>query len=118
MKINHKYYFLIIVLIMSFFSCKRPHPPRAIITTLDTMYKPVSGVTVRVYAQPNGGYVDPKEKIIEYKDVTDGNGNVEFEFRNEAILNVEAKQTNPNRRATGVIFLQEGKVTEKKLILR
>lgn len=99
-------------------SCKKPGPPKAIIKTLDTLYKPVSGVTVRVYAQPNGSYVDPINKTLELKDKTDANGTVTFEFRNEAILNVEAKQTNPNRQASGMIFLEAGKTVEKTLILR
>ncbi|MCX7861422.1 MAG: DUF4198 domain-containing protein [Bacteroidales bacterium] len=99
-------------------SCKKPGPPKAVIKTLDTLYKPVANVTVRVYAQPNGSYVDPIDKTIELKDKTDANGTVTFEFRNEAILNVEAKQTNPNRQASGMIFLENGKTTEKTLILR
>lgn len=99
-------------------SCKKPGPPKAVIKTLDTLYKPVSNVTVRVYAQPNGSYVDPIDKTLELKDKTDANGTVTFEFRNEAILNVEAKQTNPNRQASGMIFLEAGKTVEKTLILR
>ncbi len=108
--------FVLFILIAS--SCKKPGPPKATIKTLDTLYKPVSNVMVRVYAQPNGSYVDPVNKILELKDKTDANGTVTFEFRNEAILNVEAKQINPNRQASGMIFLEAGKTVEKTLILR
>lgn len=107
-----------IALFVVAFACKKPQPPKAIIKTLDTLYKPVSNVTVRVYAKPNGSYIDPENKIIELKDKTNENGEVQFEFKNEAIFNVEAKQTNPNRQASGMIFLQENKTTEKTLILR
>jgi|YNPMSStandDraft_1061717.scaffolds.fasta_scaffold00165_14 hypothetical protein len=111
-------FIIVSILFVYIVSCKRPQPPKAIIKTLDTLNKPVSNVIVRVFAKPNGGYVDPVNKTLELKDKTDENGEVRFEFKNEAIFNVEAKQINPPRQASGMIFLEENKTTEKTLILR
>ncbi len=111
-------FIIVSIVCIGILACRRPEPPQAIIRTLDTLNKPVANVTVRVFAQPNGSYVDPVDKTLELKDITDANGEVRFTFRNEAILNVEAKQTNPNRQAQGMIFLQENKTIEKILILR
>lgn len=100
-------------------SCHKPTPPKAVITTLDTSYRPIANVKVTVYAQPNGSYVDPRNKVLNLKDVTDANGQVRFEFKNEAILNVKAEDGDPViRQASGIIFLKENEEITKTLILR
>lgn len=104
---------------VSLLSCHKPSPPKAVITTLDTSYKPVANVKVTVYAQPNGSYVDPEDKVMNVKDVTDASGQVRFEFKNEAIFNVKAEYGNPvTRQASGMIILKEDEEITKTLILR
>ncbi len=100
------------------FSCKRPDPPKAVITTTDTGGTRLSGITVTIYAQPNGSYVDPQNKVLKLEKKTDSNGEAAFDFNNEAIFNVKAVQTQPIREAKCMIFLKEDEVTRKTLILR
>lgn len=100
-------------------SCKKPAPPKALIKTLDTAYKPLANVKVTVFAQPNGSYVDPTNKVLNLKGTTDANGEVRFEFKNEAILNVKAEYGTPvTQQATGIIVLKEHEEITKTLILR
>ncbi|MGQ9847673.1 MAG: hypothetical protein ACUVQP_09270 [Bacteroidales bacterium] len=104
---------------VSLLSCHKPSPPKAVIITLDTAYKPMANVNVTVYAQPNGSYVDPNNRVINLKETTDASGQAHFEFKNEAILNVKAEYGNPvTLQATGMIFLKEGEEISKTLILR
>lgn len=101
------------------FSCRKPNPPKAIIVTLDTSYKPMANVKVTVYAQPNGSYVDPNDKVLNLKGTTDASGQVRFEFKNEAIFNVKAEYGNPvTRQALGMIILKEDEEITKTLIVR
>lgn len=113
-------YFILIALfaVNGFISCKKVKPPRALITVLDTSYKPVKGATVTVYVKVNGGYLDPREKIPSVTDKTNEAGQVSFEFKNEAIYNVKATTTNPNRVGEGMIYLQNNKEIEKTIIIR
>ena len=101
------------------FSCRKPNPPKAVIITLDTSYKPMANVNVTVYAQPNGSYVDPNDKVLNLKETTDASGQARFEFKNEAIFNVKAEFGNPvTRQATGMIILKEDEEITKTLIVR
>lgn len=100
-------------------SCRKPNPPKAIVVTLDTSYKPMANVKVTVYAQPNGSYVDPKDKVLNLKETTDASGQAHFTFKNEAIFNVKAEYGNPvTRQASGMIILKEDEEITKTLILR
>lgn len=112
---------VIIILLFSFggFSCRKPSPPKAIVITLDTAYKPMVNVKVTVFAQPNGSYVDPNDRVLNLIETTDLNGQARFTFKNEAILNVKAELGNPvTLKATGMIILKEDQEIEKTLILR
>lgn len=115
---THSILFLFFIGFISF-SCKRPNPPKAVILTLDTASKPISNVTVTIYAQPNGSYIDPKGKVMNVVQKTDANGEASFDFKNEAIFNVKAIKTTPvHREANGMIILKEDETTRKTLILR
>lgn len=113
--------FIVFLLSFGWFgvSCRKPSPPKAIVITLDTAYKPMANVKVTVFAQPNGSYVDPNDRILNLKETTDANGRAYFEFKNEAIFNVKAEFGNPvTRQATGMIILKEDQEITKTLILR
>jgi len=115
------FHILIILIVLSWgmHSCKKPDPPKALIITLDTSYKPLANVKVTVFAQPNGSYIDPNDKVLNLKGTTDASGQVRFEFKNEAIFNVKAEYGNPvTRQANGVIVLKEDEEITKTLILR
>ncbi|MCX7954855.1 MAG: hypothetical protein N3A01_06665 [Bacteroidales bacterium] len=104
--------------IITSLGCKKITPPRVLITVLDTCYKPVANATVTIYVKVNGGYLDPKEKIPSVSDKTNSEGQVRFEFKNEAIYNVKATTTNPYRIGEGMIYLQNNKEVEKTIIIR
>lgn len=113
--------FIILLLSFGWFwvSCRKPSPPKAIVITLDTAYKPMANVKVTVYAQPNGSYVDPNDRVLNLKETTDASGQARFTFKNEAIFNVKAEFGNPvTRQATGMIILKEDQEITKTLILR
>ena len=80
------------------FSCKRPAPPKAVITVVDGM-------------------------VLQDTAKTDANGQVSYEFMYEAIYNVKVsvlKTSNAgvDRFGTGVLILKEDKTYEAKVKIR
>ena len=97
--------FLVIALLLvsGYFisSCKKPKPPKAIVTVFNGEDNdiPVEGATVKVYSDPSMtdtshesavGYVFPDSMKLEVIQVTDEFGQASFEFKYESILHVEA----------------------------
>jgi hypothetical protein len=81
---------ILTLIILGFFTqakhcCRKPDPPKAIITVVDTGLIPVENATVRVYSPPNGS-------VISITKQTNSSGQAEFEFEHECILNVKAEK--------------------------
>lgn len=109
----------ILMIILMLFSCRKTTPPKALIITYDTAYRPIAGVKVTIYAKPNGSYVYPNDKVLKLEEYTNSSGEARFEFKNEAIFNVKAEKGNPpTLKAEGMIFLKENEEVKKVLILR
>jgi len=113
-------FFAVIWFSIIFISCHKPGPTKAVISVRDTSGHAVSGVKVTVYANPNGSYIDPQNRILNEVQNTDGNGQVTFTFKNKAILNVKAENfTNTvHREGKGLLILEEGKTIEKTIYVK
>ncbi len=70
------------------YSCKKEVSPTLIITVKDTAGKSVKGAKVHAYKGPTANYGTPN-KEMDQKGTTDGNGEVKFEFKYSAVLDVD-----------------------------
>ena len=115
--------------LISFNSCKKPNPPKATVTvTRDGVAQ--SGATVVVRADPNTstehgdvGHVRPdlREDGLNLSGVTDGSGQVKFDFKYEAILRVYAyivPSKNDTIWGEGALILKEDDNYSETVILR
>lgn len=114
---------------MMFNSCKKPIPPKATVTvTRDGVVQ--SGATVVVRADPNTstehgdvGHVRPdlREDGLKMSSVTNSSGQVNFDFKYEAILRVYAyivPKKNDTIWGEGALILKEDDTYAETVILR
>ncbi|MCX7954856.1 MAG: hypothetical protein N3A01_06670 [Bacteroidales bacterium] len=134
--------FFIIVLLFTFLivgmRCNKEKPPKAIVTVVDTLDKPIAGATVKIYADPKRyqssdttihystvGYFDPDQKQLYDIKTTDNEGKTYHDFKYEAIFYVYAyklKKIAWNKYDTlkgyGALILRNNETYEEKVILR
>lgn len=115
--------FLLIGVITST-SCKKPKPPKAIITVYDTANYKVEGAMVVIYVDKNGALIDPNNGIEADTQYTSSGGTVEFENDFEAIFDVYA-EIGPDSIdyfkkfvGEGVIILKNDEVDEEPIYLK
>ena len=84
----------------SFTSCKEESPTRAIITVVDPNGAPAYDVCTVILSQQGLINSAGNESNVYESKKTSSNGTVEFEFVNEAILNVEATYNTGNNTYT------------------
>lgn len=77
-----------IAIIGSVSSCKKTEPCNAVITVLDSLDRPVVGATV-VVRQDSVVNTNGVQADIYQESTTAANGQAYFEFKWEAVLNVE-----------------------------
>ena len=77
-------------------SCQEESPTRAIITVVDSDGAPAYDVCTVVLSQDGLINSAGNESNVSKSKTTSSNGTVEFEFVNEAILNVEATYVTGN----------------------
>jgi len=129
-----KRFYLISVIIgvfglIVFNSCKKPETPKAtVLVTRDGVAQ--EGATVVVRADPNTstehgdvGHVRPdlREDGLNMSAVTDGSGQVKFDFKYEAILRVYAyivPKKNDTIWGEGALILKEDDTYSETVILR
>jgi len=114
-------------------SCKKPIPPKAIITVIGTDKKGneiyQQGAVVVVKADPdthdnhgNVGHVRPDLKNgLDTTGVTGANGTINFDFKYEAILRVYAyivPKKNDTLWGEGAIILENDKTYDETVYLR
>ena len=102
--------------------CRRPVPPKAIVKIVDTDKQPVENAMVIVKANNSDSahtmvYFKDETKSVADTQYTSSNGTLEYEFKYESILKVEAtKGTDRNhpfiRRGMGVLVLENNKTAE------
>lgn len=112
--------FLLIIVIVFSISCRKPDPPKAVVTVVDTAGLRTQGVKVIVYADPNGSYIDPQEKTINATEYTDGTGEAHFTFKNKAIFTVKAEQYTPpyHRDGKKLLVLKEDETVSITIIIK
>ena len=101
--INFKSFLInfIIAFVITFFattlsSCQEESPTRAIITVVDSDGAPAYDVCTVILSQDGLINSAGNESNVSKSKTTSSNGTVEFEFVNEAILNVEATYVTGN----------------------
>jgi hypothetical protein len=75
---------------MSFFTCKKDGPTRAVITVVDRNKIPVQGATVTLWQDTAVNPVNGVQSTLRVTKVSDAAGKAEFDFELEAFLNIEA----------------------------
>jgi hypothetical protein len=101
--INFKSFLInfIMAFVIAFFattlsSCQEESPTRAIITVVDSDGTPAYDVCTVILSQDGLINSAGNESNVSKSKTTSSNGTVEFEFVNEAILNVEATYVTGN----------------------
>ncbi|MFL2575505.1 MAG: hypothetical protein ACJ0QC_07055 [Flavobacteriales bacterium] len=98
--INFKSFFINIiiafVITFSVSSCQEESPTRAIITVVDSDGAPAFDVCTVILSQQGLINSAGNESNVYESKKTSTNGTVEFEFVNEAILNIEATYVSGN----------------------
>ena len=77
-------------------SCQEESPTRAIITVVDSDGAPAYDVCTVILSQDGLINSAGNESNVSKSKTTSSNGTVEFEFVNEAILNIEATYVTGN----------------------
>ena len=94
--INFIIAFSIAFFVTTLSSCQEESPTRAIITVVDSDGSPAYDVCTVVLSQDGLINSAGNESNVSKSKTTSSNGTVEFEFVNEAILNVEATYVTGN----------------------
>ena len=102
--------------------CRKPVPPKAKVTIVDTNKQPVENAMVIVKANNSDSahtmvYFKDETKSVADTQYTKADGVLEYEFKYESILKVEATKAadrqNPFvRRGMGVLVLENNKTAE------
>ena len=94
--INFIMAFVIAFFATSLSSCQEESPTRAIITVIDSDGAPAYDVCTVILSQDGLINSAGNESNVSKSKTTSSNGTVEFEFVNEAILNIEATYVTGN----------------------
>ena len=101
--------------------CRKPVPPKAKVTIVDTNKQPVENVMVIIKANNSDSahtmvYFKDETKSVADTQYTKADGVLEYEFKYESILKVEATKkadkNNKERRGMGVLVLENNKTAE------
>ena len=101
--------------------CRKPVPPKAIVRIVDTNKQPVEGAMVIIKANNSDSahtmvYFKDETKSVADTQYTKSDGILEYEFKYESILKVEATKAadrqNPIRRGMGVLVLENNKTAD------
>ena len=117
-----KYYLIALSFCLVFFSCQEENPTRAIITVTTPDGAPAydGAQSCKVILSQQGQInTAGNESNVYKKDYTSSNGSVEFEFVNEAILNIDVEYTTGNDvyTAESVIKLVREELVRKTIVV-
>ena len=117
-----KNYLIALLCCLVFFSCQEENPTRAIITvtTPDGAAAYDGAQSCKVILSQQGQInTAGNESNVYKKDYTSSNGSVEFEFVNEAILNIDVEYTTGNDvyTAESVIKLVREELVRKTVVV-
>lgn len=110
------YIFIITVLSVSFYACRKTGPADALVTVTDSLGRTVSGAKVVLkqdsVISPNTG----AQASVYQEQVTDFNGQASFSFELEAVLFVEISKGT--LLVNDYIRLEQSKKVEKSFVLK
>ncbi len=90
---------------MTFLSCKKDGPTRAVMSVIDSLSRPVQGASVTLWQDTAVNTTNGVQANIRVTKLSDAAGKAEFEFEQEAFLNyVVVKNADTAR---GFIRLKE-----------
>ena len=117
-----KNYLIALLCGLVFFSCQEENPTRAIITVTTPDGAPAydGAQSCKVILSQQGQInTAGNESNVYKKDYTSSNGSVEFEFVNEAILNIDVEYTTGNDvyTAESVIKLVREELVRKTVVV-
>ena len=117
-----KNYLIALLCCLVFFSCQEENPTRAIITVTTPDGAPAydGAQSCKVILSQQGQINNAgNESNVYKKDYTSSNGSVEFEFVNEAILNIDVEYTTGNDvyTAESVIKLVREELVRKTVVV-
>ncbi len=78
-----------IFMFMTFFSCKKDGPTKAVITVVDSLSRPISGARVILWQDTAVNKTNGVASDFRVVKNSDASGKAEFEFELEAFLNVD-----------------------------
>ncbi len=78
---------------MSFLTCKKDGPTKAVVTVVDRYNLPVQGATVTLWQDTAVNPTNGVQSTLRVTKTSDAAGKAEFEFKLEAFLNIEAIKT-------------------------
>lgn len=107
--------FAVMIVVFSF-SCKKTKPAEANVTIVDTLNRPVGGATVVLRQDSVINNTTGVRADIYQEKTTSGDGNAHFEFKWEAVLNVEV--TKGSLSAKDYIRLEQSKTVSKTVIIK
>jgi hypothetical protein len=117
---------LLVLIALSFYSCRKEKDTTATITVVNAAGENVAGVTVRVYCPDATCNRGVKNDDMDRTDVTGNNGKVKFDYTEQyqlgqagfAVLDIEVRQTasSLSADATGVVKIEEEQQNEQTII--
>lgn len=107
---------LIVMTVLFTFSCKKEGPCEAIITITDSAGVAVRGATVILRQDAVVNPTTGVQANVYQEGVTDGYGKASFEFKLEAVLNIEASK-GP-KTGKDYIRLEQSKTVYRTVIIK
>ncbi|NUM51992.1 MAG: hypothetical protein HUU48_12855 [Flavobacteriales bacterium] len=94
------------------YSCKKEVSPRLIITVKDTSGKALKGAKVHAYKGATANNGTPN-KEMDQKGTTDGNGEVTFDFKYSAVLDVDVIYNFSRFDSTSMLTVQDSLIGKR-----
>ncbi len=102
-------------LALSFFSCKKDGPSKAVITVVDSINRPVQGAQVILWQDTAVNKTNGVASELRVSKTTDASGRAEFEFQLEAFLNIDVLFNADTARS--FIRLKEHETVSKTVVI-
>lgn len=100
---------------MSFFACKKNGPTKAVVTVVDSISRPVQGTTVILWQDTAVNKTNGVASDLRVSKTSDAAGKAEFEFQQEAFLNIDVLYNADTARS--FIRLKEHETVNKTVVI-
>ncbi|TAH42389.1 MAG: hypothetical protein EYC69_05500 [Bacteroidetes bacterium] len=100
---------------LSFFSCKKDGPTKAVISVVDSINRPVQGAQVILWQDTAVNKTNGVASDLRVVKTSDAAGKAEFEFQLEAFLNIDVIYNADTSRS--FIRLKEHETVNKTVVI-